>query len=134
MTRTPCALLALAAGMVACSPGDCPPPPATVLGAWTYSATQTAPSMATLGGILTLQPGCPGFQGILDGTQNDGVGLATPVHVVVTGQMLGTTSVDFDASGRRHLGTITNDSMRGTWFEQASGGNGSFLAVKDLTP
>ena len=132
MPLTPWGFLLLAAGVVACSPGDCPAPPPTVLGKWTYSATQTSPSTATLVGTLTLQPGCPGFQGSLDGTQNDGSGTPLAVHVLVTGQMVGTTSVQFDASGRSHLGMIANDSIHGTWVEFPN--TGSFVAAKELTP
>jgi hypothetical protein len=126
--------LAFAASAVGCSPGDCPAPPATVLGEWTYMASQTAPSKATLGGVLTIQAGCPGLQGSLDGTENDGFGGTAQFHAIVAGQMVGTTGVDFDASGRRHLGTIANDSIRGTWFDQSSGGSGPFVAAKELTP
>ena len=122
--------LVLAAGVVACSPGDCPAPPATVLGKWTYTAHQTAPP-ATLTGALTIDSGCPGFQGTLDGTQNDGLGGNTQVHAIISGQMVGTASVDFDADGRRHYGSIKNDSMTGTWFDQSSGANGPFTAVKE---
>ena len=133
MTRTPWGILTLAAGVVACSPGDCPAPPATVLGKWTYTANQTAPTAAVLNGVLTIDSGCPGFQGSLDGTQHEGA-IDTPVHVVVTGQMVGTAGVDFDASGRRHFGTIRNDSMQGTWLDMTSGGTGPFVAAKELIP
>lgn len=139
MTSRAWGVLVLAASAAGCSsPTNCGAPPATVLGTWAYSASQTAPSTATLNGTLTLQPGCPSFQGSLDGTQHDDLGNATAVHLVVTGQMLGTASVEFDASfgaaARRHLGTIANDSIRGTWVDQTSGGNGSFVAVKEVTP
>jgi hypothetical protein len=134
MTPAPWGLLALAAGTLACSPGDCPAPPADVLGKWTYMANQTAPSTATLGGVLTLQTGCPGLQGSLDGTENDGFGMSAPFNAIVVGQMIGTAGVDFDAAGRRHIGTVANDSIHGTWFDQSAGGSGPFVAVKELTP
>jgi hypothetical protein len=93
------------------------------------------PSMASLTGTLTLQPGCPSFQGTLSGTQADGLGNVTHVDGLVTGQILDTASFVFDAffgaSGRRHLGTIAHDSIRGTWVDQTSGSNGSFVAAKE---
>jgi hypothetical protein len=55
--------------------------------------------------------------------------------------MLDTASVVFDAfvgaAGRRHIGTMAHDTIRGTWVEQSTGGissTGSFVAAKDLTP
>ena len=135
MTRMPAALLVLVAGAVACRlPGDCPPPPAMVLGQWTYTASQTQP-IATVRGTLTIEAGCPSFQGSLHGTQQDGLGIPVNVDAVVAGQMLNNTSVEFDAyigvAGRRHLGTIANDSISGTWIDQNSSTIGSFVAVKE---
>jgi hypothetical protein len=131
--------MALALGTSACrSPADCGAAPASLLGRWTYSASQMAPSTASLTGTLTLQAGCPSFQGALDGTQQDGLGNVTHVDGLVTGQLLDTASVVFDAffgaNGRRHLGAIAHDSIRGTWVDQASGSNGSFVAAKELMP
>jgi hypothetical protein len=52
--------------------------------------------------------------------------------------MLSATSVQFDAylgvATRQHLGSLANDSIRGTWVEQTSGSNGSFVAAKEMTP
>jgi len=134
--------LALVASGAACgSPTDCGAAPAPLLGRWTYSANQTAPAAATLTGVLTLEAGCPTFQGALDGSEQDDHGNTAPVHVVVTGRMLDSASVVFDAffgvGGRRHLGTIAHDSIRGTWIEQSTGGiagTGSFVAAKELMP
>jgi hypothetical protein len=132
-------LLALAVIGAACrSPEDCGAAPAAVVGRWTYSASQSAPSTATVSGILTLQAGCPSFQGSLDGTERDALGNTAPVHVPVAGQMLNATSVQFDAylgvATRQHLGALANDTIRGTWVDQTSGSNGSFVAAKELTP
>lgn len=135
-------LLALAGAGAACgSPTDCVAAPATLLGRWNYLANQTAPSAATVTGILTLEPGCPSFEGTLDGAEQDDHGNSAPVHAVVTGQVLDSASVLFDAfvgvAGRRHLGSVAHDSIRGTWVEQATGGiarSGSFVAAKELTP
>lgn len=134
MTRTQWGFLVLAAGGLACSPGDCPAPPASVLGKWTYMANQTTLITATLGGVLTFQAGCPGLQGTLDGTENDGLGTSAPFNAIVSGQMVGTTGVDFDTAGRRHVGQIMNDSIHGTWLDLSSGGGGPFVAAKELTP
>lgn len=133
--------LAAASGAACGSPTDCVAAPAVLLGRWSYSANQTAPTAATLTGVLTLEAGCPTFQGALDGSEQDDRGNIAPVHVVVTGRMLDTASVLFDAffgaGGRRHLGTIAHDSIHGTWIEQSTGGissTGSFVAAKEVTP
>jgi len=135
-------LLAVAATAAACdSPTDCGGAPAALLGRWNYLATQTAPSAATVTGILTLEAGCPSFEGSLDGTEQDDHNNSAPVHAVVTGQVLDTASILFDAfigvAGRRHLGAVAHDSLRGTWVEQSTGGiarSGSFVAAKVVTP
>jgi len=136
MSRSRWGFLVVAAGAVACrSPADCGTPPAKILGNWSYTASQTQPT-ASVNATLALVAGCPSFQGTLDGTQQDGLGNVTPVEVVVTGQMLDTASVVFDAffgaAGRRHIGTIAHDSIRGTWIDQSSLTSGSFVAAKEL--
>jgi hypothetical protein len=140
MTRTLWAMFVVAASMLGCgSPVDCVAAPVALLGRWSYSASETT-SPTTINGTLMLEAGCPSVQGTLGGTQND-AGVVTTVSFLVTGRMLGATSVEFDATagpaGRRHIGTIANDSIRGTWVDQTPGGisgNGVFVAVKEQTP
>ena len=140
MTRSLWAVVAVIAGLLACrSPADCVAAPVALLGRWSYSASETT-SPTTINGTLMLEAGCPSFQGTLGGTQND-AGVVTTVSFLVTGQMLGATAVEFDAAsgpaGRRHIGTIANDSIRGTWVDQTPGGisgSGIFVAVKQQTP
>jgi hypothetical protein len=133
--------LLFTAPAVACSsPTDCAAVSTMVLGQWIYSASRTQP-VANLTGTLTIQPGCPNFQGALAGTQVDDVGQVTPFNVVVVGQMLDSTSVVFDAyfgtTGRHHMGRVAHDSITGIWVDQSSGGAagaGSFVAAKENTP
>jgi len=54
----------------------------------------------------------------------------------VSGRVLDSTSVDFDAfldgGARRHLGMAARDTISGSWVEPTSGGvaSGSFQGVK----
>ena len=134
-------LVPAVAAVFACgSPVNCGAAPTVLLGQWTYSADQNQPA-ATLNGTLTIQAGCPNFQGALQGNLVDDVGHVTPFNVMVVGQMLDTTSVVFDAyfgaAGRHHVGKIAHDSITGIWVDQTSGGPssaGSFIAAKEHTP
>lgn len=116
------------------SPVDCTSaPPVPLLGAWTYSATQTSPTTASLAGTLDITGQCgSSFTGTLDVTETDAQG-SRPLAGTVIGRALDSASVDFDAFlsavGRRHIGSIARDSMRGTWVE-TGGAGGSFVGVK----
>lgn len=128
--------LLLAVGIAACdSPATCGEP-ARVVGRWAYTAMQTQPA-ASLTGTLTIQPGCPSFQGALAGTVDE-LGQMTMFDVVVVGQMVDTAAVAFSAyfgaTGRQHLGIVAHDSIRGTWVEPSSLISGSFVAVKEQVP
>lgn len=112
-----------------------------VRGTWSYSATQTAPTPASLTGTLTItsQAG-NSFQGSISVTQTDGSG-STPLSGVVSGQTVNDTTVDFDVfvdpNARRHIAAVVRDSMRGGWFESDAGGStatGTFVAVLRSVP
>ena len=132
-------LVPTVAALFACSsPVNCGAAPTVLLGQWTYAADQSQ-SAATVNGTLTIQAGCPNFQGALDGRMADGLGNATTFDVMVVGQMIDTASVVFDAyfgqGGRHHVGKIVHDSITGIWVDQASGlSAGSFVAAKEHTP
>ena len=104
-----------------------PPSPVDVRGQWAYAATQTSPAQASLSGTLaiTTQSG-PSFGGTLDVVETDAQGQARHLSGIVSGRLLDSASVDFDAfldvSGRRHLGAVLGDSLHGTWVEQDAGG------------
>lgn len=141
--------LALSLGAAAAgscsSPVECTPDvPITLLGAWNYSAVQSSPSAANLGGTLDITSQCGrDFIGTLDVTETDAVGGTRRLTGTVSGQALDSTSVDFDAfvdtppMARRHVGTVARDTIRGTWVEPTSGGasaSGSFQGVKAPPP
>ncbi len=123
------------------SPAECAPAtPPVLLGTWSYSATQTSPS-ASLTGALQITSQC-GLEigGTLDATQDDGQGHTQRLVGAVSGTLVGSSSVDFDAyldpTPRRHVGTVRNDSLLGTWVEPTSGAtlSGSFTSAWTSTP
>lgn len=134
--------VALLAGFVACRSATDSGPARDVRGQWSYSAVQSAPFTATLAGTLTIsQQNGHAFQGSLAVVQQDGQGTVTQLAGIVTGQVLDSVSVVFtaylDATGRQHLATMTADSVRGTWVEQAASqitSSGSFVATLAVAP
>ena len=131
-------IVAAAAG--ACrSPVECAPAvPVTLLGAWNYSGVQSSPSGANLGGTLDITSQCGReFTGTLDVTETDALGGVRRLTGTISGQVLDSTAVDFDAfvdaAARRHVGTVAGDTIRGSWVEAGGGGgtaSGSFQGVK----
>ena len=117
-------------------------PRASVVGLWSYSATQTSPSNATLTGTpeITSQAGRD-FDGRLDVTETDAQGAVRPLSGIVSGRAIDSVSVDFDAFldlvARRHVGTLVGDSIRGTWVVLVPGGgtsSGSFRGARSSGP
>ena len=116
--------------------------PAAVVGLWSYSATQTSPSNATLNGTLEItgQAGRD-FNERLDVAETDAQGAVRRLSGVVSGRALDSVSVDFDAFldfvARRHVGTLAGDSIRGTWVVLEPGGgtsSGSFRGARSSGP
>jgi hypothetical protein len=143
MTWAQWGVLAVAGGIAACRlPTNCGAAPVLLSGKWDYAAAQTTPAKATLTGVLTVSPqSCADFQGSLDLTQRDDLGNLTPLHGVVSGQMLDIAGVQLDAflaaGGRHHVGTLAHDSIKGIWVEQTSAeiaSSGSFVAVLKAVP
>ncbi|MGH7701377.1 MAG: hypothetical protein ACREMJ_12770 [Gemmatimonadales bacterium] len=116
-------------------------PPVVLGGAWEYDAVQTSPVAAVLTGTLdvTGQQGAD-FEGTLEATETEGQGGVRQLAGPVSGRALDAATVDFDAyfglSGRRHLGTVTADTIRGAWVEiaGAEASSGSFVAVRRTQP
>jgi len=132
-----------ALGLAACqSPTAGDPAAVSLMGQWTYAATQTSPVVATLTGALTIsQQSGPDFQGSLDAIQQDAQGNLTHVSGIVSGQVLDTAAVEFSLfvglEGRQHLGALMGDSVRGAWVAQTSGevtSSGSFVAARRSGP
>jgi hypothetical protein len=119
------------------TPVDCSGlPPVRVLGAWSYSATQSSPTTANLAGALEITGQCGStLSGTLDVTETDAQGSRRRMGTV-SGLAVDSVTVDFDVFlatvGRRHLGRIAGDSIRGTWIEPGDVGtaSGSFVAVR----
>lgn len=107
--------------------------PPVLLGSWSYTATQTSPTTASVSGVLRITSQCARqIGGTLDVTQTDAQGNTQRLTGAVSGMLVDTTLLDFDAflgaTPRRHDGAVRSDSMRGTWFE-VTGASGSFTSV-----
>lgn len=114
--------------------------PVRVAGTWTYQGVQTAPATATIVGTLRLTTSaCGQFTGSLDATEREASGVNSRLVGDVSGSLADSTTVEFDVflSGRsrQHLAVFRGDSLKGDWFEAASGGaSGSFVARRTVTP
>ncbi len=112
--------------------------PVSLVGQWSYAATQTSPVVGSITGTLTIsQQSGRDFQGFLDAFEQDGLGNLTHVSGVISGQVLDTSAVTFSAflglAGRQHVGTMARDSLKGPWVEQTSGevtSTGTFVAAR----
>lgn len=136
MTRASLAVMACA--LAACqTPVDCTTPATvSVLGAWRYTASQDAPTPADLAGTLVFTTQCgTTLTGNLDVTEIDAQGSRRRAGTV-SGRTVDSLTLDFDVflttAGRRHVGTLKGDSLRGTWIEPLDLGSasGSFAAVR----
>jgi hypothetical protein len=106
-------------------------------GTWTYAAEAVSPVRQRLVGAVRVDdgPSCT-VAGVADITTTDlstGV-VSPPVRGAVSGRVADPTTVDFDLvlllSSRRHLGTVTRDSIFGSWFatnDGVSGAQGTFV-------
>jgi hypothetical protein len=101
-----------------------------------YTATQTAPVSANLAGTLVFSTQCgTTVTGSLDVTEIDAQGSRRRTGTL-SGRTVDSLTVDFDVFlttvGRRHVGAVARDSIRGTWVEPLDLGSasGSFVAVK----
>ncbi|MCU0624582.1 MAG: hypothetical protein MUF53_12090 [Gemmatimonadaceae bacterium] len=100
-------------------------------GTWTYVAEAISPVRQRLNGAVRVDegPSCA-VAGVADVVTTD---LATgvpgaPVRGTVAGRVASPTTIDFDLvlllSTRRHLGTVTRDSIYGSWFATSDGVGG----------
>jgi hypothetical protein len=136
MTRT--RIVVLCSLLAACkTPVDCATPAfASLLGPWSYTATQNAPTTANLSGTLVIDTQCgTTLMGSLDVTEIDAQGSRRRTGTL-SGRTVDSLTVDFDVFlttvGRRHVGALARDSIQGTWIEPLDLGSasGSFVAVK----
>lgn len=124
--------------LAACkTPVDCATPTSTsLLGPWTYTATQNAPTTANLSGTLVITTQCGStLTGSLDVTEIDAQGSRRRTGTL-SGRTVDSLTLDFDVFltmvGRRHVGALARDSIQGTWIEPLDLGSasGSFVAAK----
>ena len=124
--------------LAACdTPVDCAPPAsANLLGTWSYTATQNAPTPANLFGTLDITTQCgTTLTGSLDVTEVDAQGSRRRTGTL-SGRTVDSLTIDFDVFlttvGRRHVGALARDSIQGTWVEPLDLGSasGSFVAAK----
>jgi|GEM_PF-2352276 hypothetical protein len=114
--------------------------PPVLVGSWTYQATQTSPTAASLSGVLQVTSQCgQTIGGTLDATEVDAQGASRRLVGAVSGAVAD-SGVDFDAylgaTPRRHVGTVRGDSLRGTWVEPGDAAtlSGSFAAARSAGP
>ena len=133
-----CSVLAACHTPVDCAPPPPPPPPASanLLGRWSYTATQNAPTPANLFGTLDITTQCgTTLTGSLDVTEVDAQGSRRRTGTL-SGRIVDSVTVDFDVFlttvGRRHVGALARDSIQGTWVEPLDLGSvsGSFAAAR----
>lgn len=101
-------------------------------GSWTYAAEAVSPLRQRLAGAVRIDdgPSCT-VAGVADVVTTDlGTGVpGAPVRGTVAGRVASAATVDFDLvlllSTRRHLGTVTRDSIHGSWFATSDGVGGS---------
>jgi hypothetical protein len=137
MTRA--CVVVLCCVLAACqAPVDCAAPPASasLLGSWSYRATQNAPTPANLLGTLVIETQCgTTVTGSLDVTEIDAQGSRRRTGTL-SGNTVDSVTVDFDVFlstvGRRHVGNLAADSIGGTWIEPLDLGSasGSFVALR----
>lgn len=106
-----------------------------VLGSWRYTAQQTSGPARTWSGMLSIDhQGTSTFSGGLDALVRDQFGGQTQSSGVVTGRVLKGSGVDFDVQEiddtRRHVASVTGDTMRGSWTNTDQTEVGSFVAVR----
>ena len=103
-------------------------------GAWQYTGTQTAPG-ADITGVLTVssQDG-ELIGGSVSWEERTGPGATRLLSGALSGRVIGVDDVDFDVllgdGTRRHVGRITADTIRGTWFQAEGGLTGAFTAIR----
>ena len=114
---------------------------ASVTGRWSYVASQSSPSTASLQGALTItnQTGS-GVGGSLDFVETDSRGVQRRLAGPVNGHTVDSLTLDFeqivDGMTRRHVGSVKKDSITGTWIELPTAGgaisaSGSFRAKRE---
>jgi len=111
-----------------------------LIGSWNYTGVQSGPVRETLTGTLTIsRESGTSFQGqlVLEAV-NSQTGERRIFNGPVSGSESGVDVIDFDANvesaPRRHVGTIVQDTISGTWIGSSSGGtmtSGTFRVERE---
>jgi hypothetical protein len=111
-----------------------------LIGSWNYTGIQSGPVRETLTGTLTIsRESGTSFQGqlVLEAV-NSQTGEQRVFNGPVSGSESGVDVIDFDANvesaPRRHVGTIVQDTISGTWIGSSSGGtmtSGTFRVERE---
>jgi hypothetical protein len=106
-----------------------------VQGAWEYTATQTSPSLRMSGTLTITQQDDKTLSGSIDYMETDAAGISRRRLEMFSGRIRGNQTVSIDAftsdGARKHIGTLVNDSIGGTFERPGRDGtvlNGSFAA------
>ena len=109
----------------------------SLVGTWSFAATQSSPTrVETSGTLQILRQSGAAFDGRVEVVEIDTDGQTRRASGIVTGRLIDGSTVDFDtflgAGARRHLGTLANDVLQGTWVEPNGTGtaSGSFTATR----
>lgn len=130
------AVLGATMAVAACTtPTDTSPTSVQLTGSWRYTGVQTSGARITYDGTLTLsQPSGRTLTGGLDAQAQDAQGIVTRVNGVVSGRVVSESSVDFDVQFpddiRRHVGSVSGDTIRGNWANSDLTSLGTFTAVR----
>lgn len=128
-------LAALAVAAACTTPTDTSPTQVNLVGAWRYTGAQTSGARVTYNGTLAItQQSGRTFSGGLDAQAVSAQGIVTRVNGVVSGRVLSGNSVDFDLQStddvRRHVGTVSADTLKGSWANGDLSLLGVFTAVR----
>lgn len=128
-----CLTLAAALG---CGGSTGTEPAVSIAGRWRYSGTQTNPRNAQLSGTLDVrQQQGQAFDGTMAIQVTDLQGGVRVIQGLVTGVFAGGSVIDFDLSSSdgilRHVGTLSGDTLRGSWASSDNVTAGTFRAVRE---
>lgn len=111
-----------------------------IVGTWDYSGVQTSPDARTLEGTLTIESAGPeGFSGAASLTEYvTATNQSFSLSGAAQGIAVNATTLDFDLvlngnGPRRHVATLSWDTITGSWAETTESGTppqGTFTAIR----
>lgn len=127
MSRLGLGLFLVLAGTGCQSPTDCGPDNSGLVGSWRYTAVQEIPGQGQVSGTLVVSAvACDLLSGQLDITTTDAQGATRRMAGPVQGSISSSGGLRFEAELadgiRRHLATVTGDSLAGSWVNVGEDG------------